>query len=108
MYGEERIPLMTRSQLDPTAVFRQLLEAAERFEAKAAKHARSETERHALREAITRAQLVLSVSDKKEEPAPPRVPVEHQASFYGPALRSLPGGRGNKPVSRQAKKRSNR
>lgn len=40
-----------------------LLEAAERFEGKTPKYRRIESERQALREAITQAQLVLSLEN---------------------------------------------
>jgi hypothetical protein len=48
-----------------------LLTAAENFEAKAARHRRIESERQALREAITQAQLVLSLADKEETGSAP-------------------------------------
>ncbi|WP_447983834.1 hypothetical protein [Nitrospira sp. Nam74] len=44
-----------------------LLEAAERFEGKTPKYRRIESERQALREAITQAQLVLSVQEASKE-----------------------------------------
>jgi hypothetical protein len=43
--------------------FRALLQAAVQFEKKAARHKRIDAERKALAEAITQAQLILSVAD---------------------------------------------
>jgi hypothetical protein len=45
--------------------FKKLLAAAEQFEAKAPQYRRIEREQQALREAITSAQLALSVADAK-------------------------------------------
>ena len=44
-----------------------LLEAAERFETKTPQYKRIESERQALREAMTHAQLVLSVQEPSKE-----------------------------------------
>jgi hypothetical protein len=70
---------------------RQLMTASVAFEKKAARHARIEAERRDLLDAITRAQLQLSVKPEaapaNPEAWPPREPSPH------PALRSIPGGR---------------
>jgi hypothetical protein len=50
---------------DLLRVFRSLTQAAARFEKVAAKHHRIETERKALQEALTDAQLVLSLQQRK-------------------------------------------
>src|SRR5438105_15241965 len=50
---------------DLLRVFRTLTQAAARFEKKAAKHQRVEAERKALQEALTDAQLVLSLQQRK-------------------------------------------
>ena len=60
---------------------RRLLDAAQRFEMKTPKYRRLESERQALQEAITQAQLVLSVHDVSQE----------KSKTAGRALRSLPG-----------------
>jgi hypothetical protein len=46
---------------------KRLLEAAQQFEVKTPKYRRIESERHTLREAITDAQLVLSVQELPQE-----------------------------------------
>jgi hypothetical protein len=46
---------------------KRLLEAAQRFEMKTPKYQRIDSERHTLREAITDAQLVLSVQELPEQ-----------------------------------------
>jgi hypothetical protein len=51
---------------DLAGVLRELMTTAQQFEAKAAKHTKLEPERFALREAITRAQLLLSVLERLE------------------------------------------
>ena len=50
---------------DLLRVFRALTQAAARFEKVAAKHHRIEAERKALQEALTDAQLVLSLQQRK-------------------------------------------
>jgi len=72
---------------------RELMRAAVAFEKKAARHARIEAERQALLDAITRAQLELSVNvqatevtDARAAALPPREP------SAPPALRGIPGG----------------
>jgi hypothetical protein len=86
---------------------RALLKAAVQFEAKAAHHKRIEREREALNEAITQAQLLLSVrdtantspSDQADRPPPSRTT---------PNLRGLRGGKIKtlKPISRRERGRS--
>jgi hypothetical protein len=48
------------------SVLRELMTTAQQFETKAAKHTKLEPERFALREAITRAQLLLSILERQE------------------------------------------
>jgi hypothetical protein len=50
---------------DALRALRELSRAAARFEKRAAHHRRVEEERQALREALTRAQLVLSVAEQE-------------------------------------------
>ena len=50
---------------DLLRVFRALAQAAARFEKVAAKHHRIEAERKALQEALTDAQLILSLQERK-------------------------------------------
>ncbi len=57
-----------------------LLEAAQRFEMKTPKYRRIDSERQALQEAITHAQLVLSVQDAPKE----------KTKNAGSSLRSVP------------------
>ena len=67
----------------------ELLEAAQRFEIKTPQYKRIESERQALREAMTHAQLILSVQDS----------LKGSDKGSATSLRSLPGGRsgqGNK------------
>jgi hypothetical protein len=54
------------SQPDVVKAFRELLLAAQDFEAKAAKHTRIERERVRLREALLQAQFLLSVLEREE------------------------------------------
>jgi hypothetical protein len=65
---------------------KQLLEAAQRFEVKTPQYKRIESERQALREAMTHAQLVLSVQES--------VKMSDKGSER--SLRSIPGGRSGK------------
>jgi predicted transcriptional regulator of viral defense system len=51
---------------DLAGALQELMTAAQQFEAKAAKHTKVEPERFALREAIIRAQLLLSVVERIE------------------------------------------
>ncbi|HKN87613.1 MAG TPA: hypothetical protein VJV04_12190 [Nitrospiraceae bacterium] len=60
---------------------RRLTDTAQRFEMKTPKYRRLEAERQALQEAITDAQLVLSVHDLPKE----------KSKNAGRALRSVPG-----------------
>jgi hypothetical protein len=66
-------------------VLRVLLQAAARFESKAAHHQRIEAERVALREAITQAQLLLSVreSEKPETDASVLRPITEVTRLKG-------------------------
>lgn len=65
---------------------RQLLDAAQQFETKTPQYKRIESERQALREAMTHAQLRLSVPESPKE--------SDKATKKG--LRSLTGGRSGK------------
>jgi len=65
---------------------KQLLEAAQRFEVKTPQYKRIESERQALREAMTHAQLVLSVQES----------VKMSDKGSEGSLRSIPGGRSGK------------
>jgi len=58
---------MKSSTIDMADTFRALLDAAMRFEKKAAQERRVEPERQALRDAITHAQLLLSVQSNPVE-----------------------------------------
>ena len=66
--------------------FKHSLEAAERFELKTPQYKRIESERQALREAMTHAQLVLSVQEPSKE----------RGKTSGKPLRAVPGGRARK------------
>jgi hypothetical protein len=55
---------------DVLRALRELLIAATRFEKRAAHHRRVEGDRQALREALTQAQLVLSVAERDEAEQP--------------------------------------
>src|SRR3712207_6127332 len=72
---------------------RRLLDAAVRFEAKAARQSRIETERRALQEAITEAQLVLSVGAQNRKAADDPDFSAETVMEAGALLRSLPGGK---------------
>jgi hypothetical protein len=78
-------------QRDLGDTLRQLMAAAVAFEKKAARHARIESERRALLDAITRAQLELSVGNE----APGNKPVDAPARGRSQptVLRGIPGGR---------------
>jgi hypothetical protein len=75
-----------------TDALRELVQAALRFEFKAARQQRMEQERSALREAITRAQLLLSVSG----PQPASRQPNESTSYLRPApsLKAIKGGKG--------------
>ena len=68
---------------------KQLLEAAQRFEVKTPQYKRIESERQALREAMTHAQLVLSVQEPSKE---------REKTSEKP-LHAVPGGRARKRSS---------
>jgi hypothetical protein len=72
---------------DLVRVLRTLTEAAARFEKVAAKHHRIEAERRALQEAITDAQLVLSVQQRK--------PLAEVKSLKVPNRSEVSGSSGN-------------
>jgi hypothetical protein len=79
------------AEIDAKRVLRRLLDAAVRFEAKAAKHARIEAERNVLRDAITEAQLLLSVTGGKHKPpAKEPIPSAEDVRETGVLLRSVP------------------
>ena len=85
---------------DLVRVLRALTEAAARFEKAAAHHKRIEAERKAMQEAITDAQLVLSVQQRKPlaEVKSMRPPPEHpkvaESSGDGKARRKPKGKTG--------------
>jgi hypothetical protein len=81
--------------------FRALLHAAARFEKKAAKHKRIETERKALADAITQAQLVLSVSDAERSEA-------GGPSVQAVKLTSVKGGEAKREVASTRQKPLNK
>jgi hypothetical protein len=95
------------ADIDPMRVFRHLLDTAVRFEAKAARHARLDTERRALQEAITQAQLVLSVSGKepKKTTAQEAVAPSEDVMEASALLRALPGGRAMRTEGRTMPKK---
>jgi hypothetical protein len=85
---------------------RELVQAAVRFEFKAARHARIDPERAALREAITRAQLLLSVEDRGRS----RQAEDHERqsdSSLRPAraLKAITGGKAKGATRRGTAKR---
>jgi hypothetical protein len=81
-----------------TETLRELMTAAVAFEKKAARHARIEAERRALLDAITRAQLELSV--RSEFPGAKPATRSSQEPSPPPALRGIPGGQraSGKPI----------
>ncbi len=72
---------------------RELLRAAAHFEKKAANHERIETERKALVDAITQAQLVLSVTDAEVKSPPSRGSEAEAPSLLPVRLTSVKGGK---------------
>jgi hypothetical protein len=84
---------------------RELVQAALRFELKAAHHRRIETERATLREAITRAQLLLSVSGP---PPATRSPLQSTSLLRPvPLLKALKGGKSKGTTRRGTVKQKN-
>jgi hypothetical protein len=82
---------------------RELIEAAGRFEQKAARHRRIEAERAALREALTRAQLIVSVAaTKRSDRAGER---QGSALHRGAFLKGLTGGKAKASTRRGTVKR---
>jgi hypothetical protein len=82
---------------------RELMEVAARFEKNAARHKRLEADRASLRDALTRAQLVLSVTDTKQPPAKAT-----QSESYlrtRPSLKGLSGGKAKGSTRRGTVKR---
>ena len=82
---------------------RELAEAAARFEQKAARHQRLEADRALLREALTRAQLLLSVGATKQ-------PAKESYGSYlrnRPSLKALKGGKTKGSTRRGTVKRKN-
>jgi hypothetical protein len=93
------------ADIDSMRVFRRLLDAAVRFEAKAARHARLETERRALQEAITQTQLVLSVGHKPmKAPTTEAKSAGEDVMETGVLLRALPGGKAIRAEERKMPK----
>jgi hypothetical protein len=104
----QRSPFSSALALCPMTLkdaLRELVQAAVRFEFKAARHARIDPERAALREAITRAQLLLSVEDRgrsrqaedNERPA--------DSSLRPRALKAITGGKAKGATRRGTAKR---
>ena len=99
--------------LNPVQTLRRLLDASVRFEAKAARQARIETERRALQEAITEAQLVLSVGGQEWKAANEPGFLSETVVEADALLRSLPGGKamreeqGKRPKKKISKGRVN-
>ena len=83
-------------EMDITETFRALLDAAVRFERKAANEKRVGPEREALREAITRAQLILSVQDKPDDQEGPKQPIQSRLQI----LAGVKGGKIDLPPKR--------
>jgi hypothetical protein len=88
--------------METTTVLRELMTAAERFVNKAPKHARLETERQVLLDALMRAQLVLSTPrhgaaerTRKEQNHPTKG--DQERTEAAALLRSLPGERAMSP-----------
>jgi hypothetical protein len=77
--------------MNKTNVLQDLTEAAERFVNKAPKQARLEAERTALLAAITRAQLILSVSNTNGEQREDDSSTEEDRTEAAALLRSFPG-----------------
>ena len=90
--------------MDPAATLKQLLSAAVQFEAKAPRQQRIEGERRALLEAITQAQLVLSV--RRTGPIEKDRPAEAAGNNRQTTLRGISGGLVDKrkPSGRPRKK----
>jgi hypothetical protein len=84
---------------------RELIEAAGRFEQKAARHRRVEAERAALREALTRAQLIVSVAATKRSGRTEERQRSHLQS--GTFLKGLSGGKAKTSTLRGTVKRKN-
>jgi hypothetical protein len=89
-------------------VLKELAEAAERFMNKAPKQARLEAERAALIDAITRAQLVLSVHDGKTKQEEHHSSTEQDRTEGAALLRSLPGSRAMSQAQKQIMERKSR
>ena len=70
---------------DLLRAFRALAHAAARFEKAAAKHHRIEAERKALQEALTDAQLVLSLQQRKPLAEVRRLNGRHEPQGFGEA-----------------------
>jgi hypothetical protein len=83
---------------------RDLAEAAARFEQKAARHKRLESDRASLREALTRAQLLLSVEATKQ---PAKEPSYGSYLRNRPSLKALKGGKTKGSTRRGTVKRKN-
>ena len=77
---------MAKESLSPLAVLRELTEAAGRFVDRAPRQKRLESDRQGLLDAITRAQLVLSVGGRKADEPKAEEVKEAQA-----LLKSVPG-----------------
>ena len=84
---------------------RRLLDAAVRFEARAARQSRIETERRALQEAITEAQLVLSVGGQEPKATDDSDFSSETVMEAGAPLRGLPGGKATRGQRRQMPKK---
>ena len=92
-------------------LLKEITAAAERFVNKAPRQIRMETERQALLDAITRAQLLLSVSGHNDAARPRGAQkVADQRTLYGPALRTVQGGKAKYPhkSTSRAEKTANR
>lgn len=77
--------------MNTVEVLKQVTESAQRFVNKAPKQARLQVERQALLDAITRAQLVLSVSPEKLQRQQHDSSTEEDRTEAAALLRSLPG-----------------
>ena len=83
--------------MNTVQALQQLLDAAIRFEARTARHTRLDAEQRVLQEAITDAQLILSVGNKNRPTQANKKEREASSDAVmeaGALLRSLPGGKG--------------
>ena len=99
---------MARESLSAVNVLRELTEAASRFVDRAPRQQRLEADRQALLDAITRAQLVLSVGSRKtDEPTHPDIS-EAQSLLKSVPAKDYPASKSitvKPPARRKAKTR---